>query len=154
MSTHETEIRRATPADAQLIAAQREAMFAEFHLPYTEAAAQFAPWVERHLTAGTYLGWLAEYGGEVVAGAGMMLIDWPPHFSDVQPLRSYLLNVYTRPQHRGRGLARQLTEQGIAETRRRALRLVTLHTSEAGRPIYERLGFQPSSEMQLKLDEP
>jgi len=145
-------LRPATQEDAPLISVQREAMFTDMGTEYTEAVAQFTPWVRRHLEAGTYLGWLAEVEGEVVAGAGLLLLDWPPHVIDPQPLRSYLLNVYTRPAHRGRGLAVRLTETAIAETRRRGVRIMSLHASEYGRPIYERLGFSPTNEMRLILE--
>ncbi|GGJ79728.1 GNAT family N-acetyltransferase [Deinococcus aquiradiocola] len=145
-------VRAAVVADAALIAGQREAMFADMGTEYSEAAANFTPWVERHLTAGTYLGWLVESEGVVVAGAGLMILDWPPHFVDPQPLRSYLLNVYTQPAHRGRGLARSLTQLAMAETQRRGIRIMSLHASEFGRPVYERLGFTPTNEMRVVLE--
>ncbi|ULH14571.1 GNAT family N-acetyltransferase [Deinococcus sp. KNUC1210] len=148
-------IRRPTvPADAAIIAAQREAMFTDMGVEYREEVAQFTPWVERHLEAGKYVGWLFETGGEVVAGAGLLLLDWPPHFVDPQPLRSYLLNVYVHPDHRGQGLARQLTETAIAETRQRGIRILSLHASEFGRPLYEKLGFTSTNEMRLMLENP
>ena len=143
--------RPATVADAALITSQREAMFTDMGTEYTEAAARFTPWVQRHLTAGTYLGWIAEAEGRAVAGAGLLVMDWPPHVIDPQPLRSYLLNVYTHQGHRGHGLARTLTELAVAETRRRGIRIMSLHASEYGRPIYERLGFVPTNEMRLTL---
>ncbi|WP_425146649.1 GNAT family N-acetyltransferase [Deinococcus sp.] len=145
-------LRPATPADAALIAAQREAMFSAMGTEYREEVAQFAAWVQPRLEAGTYLGWMVVHTGEVVAGAGLLLMDWPPHFIDPQPIRGYLLNVYTRPDHRGKGLARTLTEAAIAETRRRGIRILTLHASEFGRPVYQKLGFEPTNEMRLVLD--
>ncbi|GGR01620.1 N-acetyltransferase [Deinococcus ruber] len=146
--------RPAVLADAAIIAAQREAMFTDMGVEYREEVAQFAPWVRRHLEAASYLGWLIETGGEVVAGAGLLLLDWPPHFVDPQPLRGYLLNVYVHPAHRGRGLARQLTETAIAETRQRGIRILSLHASEFGRPLYEKLGFTATNEMRLMLENP
>lgn len=147
-------LRPAGVADVALIAAQREAMFTDMGTEYTETVANFSPWVQRHLEAGTYLGWIAEVEGEAVAGAGLLLLDWPPHVIDPQPFRSYLLNVYTHPGHRGRGLARTLTEEAVAETRRRGIVIMSLHASEFGRPIYERLGFVPTNEMRLTLVDP
>ncbi|MFB9990675.1 GNAT family N-acetyltransferase [Deinococcus oregonensis] len=145
-------LRPATPADAALIAAQRAAMFADMSVEYSEATAQFTPWVAARLSAGTYLGWIVEHDGEAVAGVGLMILDWPPHFIDPQPLRSYLLNVYTHPQHRGRGLAQRLTQMTLEETRRRGIRIMSLHASEFGRPLYEKLGFTPTNEMRIVLD--
>ncbi len=142
----------ATAGDAPIIAAQRAAMFTDMGVEYAEEVAGFTPWAQRQLAAGTYLGWLIEARGQAVAGAGLLLLDWPPHFMDPQPLRAYLLNVYTHPDHRGVGLARLLTETAIVETRRRNIRILSLHASEAGRPVYERLGFAPTNEMRLTLE--
>lgn len=144
-------LRPATAGDAGLIAAQRASMFTDMGVEYREDVAGFAPWVEPRLAAANYLGWIVETRGQAVAGAGLLLLDCPPHFLDPQPLRAYLLNVYTHPEHRGRGLARLLTETAIAETRRRNIRLLSLHASEAGRPIYQNLGFTPTNEMRLTL---
>lgn len=146
------QLRRAIPADAALIAAQRESMFADMGVEYSEDTAQFVPWVEPRLSAGTYLGWIVEHGEVAVAGAGLMILDWPPHFIDPQPLRSYLLNVYTHPQHRGRGLARMLTQTALQETQRRGIRIMSLHASEFGRPLYEKLGFAATNEMRIVLE--
>lgn len=146
-------LRPAVPADAALIAAQRAAMFADMNVEYSEATAQFTPWVAGRLSAGTYLGWIIESNGVAVAGAGLMILDWPPHFIDPQPLRSYLLNVYTHPQHRGQGLAQRLTQMALEETRRRGIRIMSLHASEFGRPLYEKLGFTATNEMRIVLDQ-
>ena len=146
-------LRPATPADAALIAAQREAMFTDMGVDYREDVAQFAAWVQPRLEGQTYLGWFVLAGGEVVAGAGLLLLDWPPHVLDPQPIRGYLLNVYVHPAQRGRGLARTLTEEAIAQTRRRNIRILSLHASEFGRPVYEKLGFTATNEMRLLLEE-
>lgn len=145
-------LRRATAGDAKVIAAQRAAMFTDMGVEYAEEVARFTPWVVRHLAAGTYLGWLVEAQGQAVAGTGLLLLDWPPHFMDPQPLRAYLLNVYTHPDHRGSRLAQTLTETAVAETRTRGIRILSLHASEAGRPLYQQLGFTPTNEMRLTLE--
>ena len=152
-------LRPATPADADTITAQREAMFAEMGVESAEAIANFRPWVQSRLDSGYYLGWLVEYGragqeGQVVAGAGLMLLDWPPHFTDPNPMRGYLLNVYADPQHRGRGLARTLTQAAMSESARRGIRVLSLHASRFGKPLYEGLGFVPTNEMWLKSGDP
>ncbi len=148
-------IRLGTAADAELIAAQRRQMFADAGLAEVEAMAEmtanFTAWVRPRLEDGSYLAWLAEADGEVVAGAGMWVMEFPPHWMDSQPARAYLLNFYTAPTHRGQGLAPQLLELCVAEARRRGIRVVTLHASKFGRPIYERYGFGPTTEMMLRL---
>lgn len=149
------EIRRATPADAACITRHRHQMFADNRFATEERLidldAEFAPWVHAALTNGTYIGLLMEEDGKVIAGAGIYLMPFPPHFRHLEPRRAYLLNVYTAPEARGRGLARQLTEAAIAESRAQGCTVLTLHASPQGRPIYEKLGFAPTSEMMLTL---
>ena len=152
----ETSIRRATEEDATLIASQRRAMFADAvsPVPSTLAAmeARFEPWVRERLASGTYLGWIGEHAGKAIAGAGLWIMEFPPHFLDVQPARGYLLNFYVAPEHRGAGLARRLLALSMEEGRRRNLRVLTLHASKFGRPLYEQAGFRASNEMMLLSD--
>ncbi len=105
-------------------------------------------WIERMMQEGKYYGWVATDAGRPVASAGLLILDWPPHpFDPEGERRGYLLNVYVEPEYRKRGLAHDLLERGMAEARRRGIRVVTLHSSPAGRGIYSRLGFHATSEM-------
>ena len=117
--------------------------------PVLEAMSRrFEPWVTRMLTEGKYLGWITSEGDRAVASAGLMILDWAPHPLDpVGEYRGYLLNVFVDPEYRKRGLARALVELCLAEAHRRGIRVVALHSSKAGRPIYDSLGFEASNEM-------
>ncbi|WP_034338657.1 GNAT family N-acetyltransferase [Deinococcus misasensis] len=148
--------RRATPSDLHTLAEHRYRMFADMGLPEAQledVREAFLPWVEKQMQAGTYLTFLAEKDGQVVAGAALMWMDWPPGPLDARPGRGYLLNVYTHPEHRKQGLARLLVEQAIQECRERKVKVLSLHASEFGRPIYEKLGFQSTNEMRIHLGE-
>jgi len=114
--------------------------------------ANFEPWVRERLATGTYVGWLTSPAGEpekIVAGAGLLLMDFPPHFLDAGSVRAYLLNFYVDPEYRGSGLAYRLLRTAIEETRRRGIAVVSLHASKFGKPLYERNGFATSNEMLL-----
>ena len=152
----ETSIRLATPDDATLIAGQRRAMFTDAVSPtpstLAEMETRFVPWVRERLVNSTYLGWIAEQAGTPIAGAGLWVTDFPPHFLDVKAARGYLLNFYVAPEHRGTGLARRLLTLSVDEGRRRGLRVLTLHASKFGRPVYERAGFRANNEMILLSD--
>ncbi len=146
------ETRIATDADAPLISAHRRAMFVDMGsaMPSTldEMTRSFEPWVARKIAEGKYIGWITEDDSRPVAGAGLLVLDWPPHpFDPAGEHRGYLLNVFVEPEYRGRGLAHALVERCLAEARRRGLRVVALHSSDAGRRIYEALGFRPTNEM-------
>jgi ribosomal protein S18 acetylase RimI-like enzyme len=152
------EIRLATAADAQILAEQRVRMFvdagAASEPEMQTMRTNFVEWVRLKLEDGSYAGWLVEDGGQPVAGAGLWVMEWPPHFLDAAPRRAYLLNFYVAPAMRHRGLARELLALAVAEARARGIQVVTLHASKFGKPIYERNGFKMSSEMMLRFDDP
>jgi ribosomal protein S18 acetylase RimI-like enzyme len=144
--------RLATLADVALITAHRHAMFAEIGDSRPEALEttnrHFAPWLERMMTAGRYVGWIVEDGTVAAASAGFFELDWPPHpFDPAAAARGYLLNFWVEPDYRGRGLARSLVREAVAESRRRGLRVTALHASAAGRHVYVKEGFHSSAEM-------
>jgi ribosomal protein S18 acetylase RimI-like enzyme len=144
--------REATRSDVPMITAHRRAMFAAMpnpDLPVLDTmSGTFEPWVRERIAEGKYLGWIVEDGAHVAASAGLLIVDWPPHpFHPESSQRAYLLNVVVEPEYRRRGLAHDLIERCTAEARKRGIRVVTLHSSDAGRRVYEKLGFHPTSEM-------
>jgi GNAT superfamily N-acetyltransferase len=149
------ETRLATAADAALIAEQRCRMFVDSGQADDAALetmkANFVAWVRPRLQDGSYIGWLVQEGERVVAGAGMWLMDFPPHWMDAMPVRAYLLNFYVEVEFRGHGLAYALLETTVADARRRGVKVVSLHASKFGKPLYERNGFEPSNELILRL---
>jgi ribosomal protein S18 acetylase RimI-like enzyme len=147
------ETRLATEADAELIGEQRRRMFLDSgqadEVRIEEVIASFVPWARAKLIDGSYVGWLTEEDGRVVAGAGMLLMDFPPHWMDSQPIRAYLLNVYVEPAFRRRGLASHLLEMAVKDAHRRRIKVVSLHASKFGRPLYALNGFASTNEMIL-----
>lgn len=146
------ETRSATVADAAIITGHRHRMFIDAGRRDTPVlhvmSKNFEPWVTRMIQEGKYLGWLTEDDGKVIAGAGILLLDWPPHPLDpVSTQRAYLLNVYVEPEYRRRKLASHLIELTLAEARRRKIRVVSLHATDEGRPLYESNGFRQTNEM-------
>ena len=106
----------------------------------------------RALHNGNYLAWLAEGSEEgVVAGGGMVIADWPGYPGENLAKRAWILNMYTEPQARGRGIAKQLLNVILACCRANGFGAVSLHASPAGRPLYESAGFQPTNEMRITL---
>jgi GNAT superfamily N-acetyltransferase len=150
------DTRRATEAGAELIAEQRLKMFVEMGHPDDKGMQlmqrNFLPWVRERLADGRYVGWLVADGDRTVAGGGMWLMDFPPHWRDPQALRAYLLNFYVAPEARGQGLAYGLLKAALVEARGRNIRVVSLHASRSGQPLYERNGFEASNEMMLYLN--
>ena len=100
---------------------------------------------------GSFRAWLATDGDRAVAGGAVVISPWPAHPYDLQCRRATILNVYTDPEYRRRGIAGQLMQTMIAWCKREDFARVTLHASDDGRHLYESLGFEPSNEMRLNL---
>ena len=148
-------LRPATVSDAKLITDHRHRMFSdnqfatEDHLHVMDT--NFEPWVRERLVDGRYAGFVCEDDGVPIASAGIHFADFPPHFLDSEAGRAYLTNFYTAPEARGRGLAKQLLQACVEKCRAHGGKVVVLHASPFGRPIYEAFGFTPSNEMIFKL---
>ena len=152
-------IRPGTLDDAETVVAQRRAMFLEMgyrdEVAMDRMCTEFRPWLVRKMQAGEYLEWLVVgTDGEIAAGLGLWLMDWPPHILGPGRWRGNVLNVYTRPEHRRNGLARSLMAKAIEWCRANGVSTVILHASNEGRVLYESMGFAPTNEMRIVLDLP
>jgi GNAT superfamily N-acetyltransferase len=76
--------------------------------------ASYARWVDTRIGAGSYIGSVAEVNGEVIGGAGATLLDWGPTRGGRGPIKARIVNVYTMPSWRGRGVSRCLVEHVLA----------------------------------------
>lgn len=150
-------IRVATPADLVIVLRHRRRMFED--MGFADPAALDAmlvtstPLLAGGLADGSYRGWLAEtVAGAVVAGGGIITLTFQSHPRDPRPARAWVVNMFTEPAHRRRGIARRLMETMLAYCREAGMRTLYLHASEAGRPLYRSLGFTPNNEMRIDLD--
>ena len=153
----EDRLRVATVADAEVIARHRVAMFRDMRALDERDAdvlhdASLA-YLRRALADGAYRGWVVERDGVVVAGGAILARPGLPRPENLRGgEEAYLLNVYTEPAHRRRGLARRLMEEMLAWCRARGIARVVLHASDDGAALYASLGFEPkTNEMQLVL---
>jgi GNAT superfamily N-acetyltransferase len=114
--SEEFTLRKATFEDAETISGQRRALFEDMGITVPdEAITAFVDWVRPKLSKDEYLGWFViRADGEVVAGAGLWLFEWPPTPRDIATLRAYVLNVFVEANYRHQGLARRLMDAVLA----------------------------------------
>jgi GNAT superfamily N-acetyltransferase len=115
------------------------------------------------IPSGEYTGWLAldpDDSARVVAGAGAQMrevIPFPLTNSAgsvrvADGRQAIVVNVYTEPAHRRRGLARLLMNEVIQWARDTRVESLVLHAAPDGRPLYDQLGFQSTNEMRYMPD--
>jgi ribosomal protein S18 acetylase RimI-like enzyme len=144
-------IRRLGPEDLATICMHRYRMFAEMGSETAKLDAMcepFAAWLKPRLDDRRYFGFVGEAEGAVVAGIGLLLLDWPPGPNHpTSDVRGYILNVYVEPEFRGRGIARTLMLHAEEEFRARGVVYEMLHASAMGKPVYDGLGWMMINEM-------
>lgn len=154
-TTSDITIRPAIPPDIPEILRQRRGMYEGMNYKDPDALAAMTKLTARYLTAamadGSFRAWLACASDRVVAGGAVLISPWPAHPYDLECRRATILNVYTDPAYRRRGIARQLLQAMISWCQREGFARVALHASQDGRHLYESLGFEPTNEMRLKL---
>jgi GNAT superfamily N-acetyltransferase len=155
-------VRQALAADIPILARHRVAMFADMGRLGGDGDAEALraatePVLGDWMAADSFVGWLAEpvsRPGLVVGGAGVQLRPALPRPARdgrglVQGPEAYVVNVFVERAWRRRGVATALMTHVLGYARERRLRIVTLHASDEGRPLYEKLGFAATNEMRL-----
>jgi GNAT superfamily N-acetyltransferase len=154
-NTFQPVIREASASDIPEIIRQRRQMYEDMHyndsLTLDTMASLSSEYLKSAMANGSFRAWLAADADRIAAGGAVVISLWPAHPYDLQCRRATILNVYTDPEYRRRGIARKLMQIMIAWCQREGFARVTLHASDDGRALYESLGFEPSNEMRLNL---
>ena len=156
MTNSDITIRGATRSESAIILHHRRSMFRDMGEGTVEELDRMVevarPWVARALGDGSYRHWLAiDESGRAAGGGGVLLSPWPANPHDPCTERAVILNVYTEPEFRRRGVAREVMAAILGWVKAYGLRGVNLHASDEGRRLYEKLGFQATNEMRLKF---
>lgn len=109
-------------------------------------------YLETEVANNNFVSYIAKSDEGVVSVSGVSFFKRPPYLENLQGIEAYILNMYTLPNHRSQGLARQLLEKCIEECKKRNVKRIWLHASKDGEPLYKSMGFEfKGSEMQLFL---
>ena len=155
-------VRRATLADAAVLAAMRAASHSERYERDPVLVARFRADCESFFSQELaredpfIRSWLALETGDPARALGtatMSLTPTLPRIVEPTPrLDARVRNVYVVPEARRRGIARELMRVLIEDVRTLGLKRLTLGTSSMGRPLYEAMGFhQKEDEMIFEL---
>lgn len=113
----------------------------------------YTTWVASRIERSTYLGYVAEVEGDIVAGAGATLLDWGPTRGDPNGLRARIVNVFTHPAWRNRGVATALVRAVMAACSDRGVATYSLASTSEGAALYGSLGFVPYPEEMIRRRE-
>lgn len=108
---------------------------------------------QRHLAEGTFVSWLALDGDAVIATSGISFVEKPPYYGNVTGKIGLLSSMYTKPEYRRKGIAKQLLEKVVKEARQYGCGAVWITASDMGVLLYTDFGFEKNGKfMQYRLN--
>jgi GNAT superfamily N-acetyltransferase len=138
--------RKANTGDVpSLITLRMDQLLEEGATPDTDLAPALFAYYEAHLLDGTFISWIAEDGGDIVATSGMSFLHKPPYYGNPTGKIGLLSNMYTKKEYRRKGIAKRLLEYAIEEARAHGCTAVHVTASDVGILLYEDFGFQRHS---------
>jgi GNAT superfamily N-acetyltransferase len=112
---------------------------------------QLNNYMPKHLAAGDLIAILAEQEGIIASSAFLVIVEKPANLSFITGKTGTLLNVFTYPEYRRRGLASQVVLALIDEAKKSDVLLLELLATNDGKPMYDKLKFKIPSNTYMRL---
>jgi len=104
---------------------------------------------EKHIKENDFIGIIGEYNVEIVSVAYFVISEKPPNPSFINGKIGTLLNVYTFPEYRKKGIAKKLIEEIIKEAKLIGVDRIDLKATEAGYNLYKKIGFREDKDKSM-----
>ncbi len=101
--------------------------------------------LNEELAAGLCCAWIIKEKEKVIASGAISIVSMVPLPSDSTYRIAYLHSVYTEKDHRNTGLAGMIVKTAIEYCKAKQIKRMSLHASESGKSIYEKVGFEDST---------
>lgn len=105
---------------------------------------------EKHIADGSHIAFIAVYQGEEVGSGSICLADELPSPDNTSGHCAYLMNIYVRKKFREQGIGHAIVRKLLEVAEKLDCEKIYLETTDAGRGLYESLGFQDYPDM-MKL---
>ena len=107
---------------------------------------------DRHMAEGTFVSWLAFDGEKIIGTSGMSFVEKPPYFGCPSGKMGLLSSMYTDPDYRRKGIAKELLDRVVKEAKAYGCGTVQITASDMGVKLYSAYGFTHNGNfMQYKL---
>ena len=103
------------------------------------------------IVLGVIIAWLAFDDDIAIATSGLCFYSLPPTAHNFSGKVAYIMNMYTLPEYRKQGIAKQLFMKMLQEAKIMGYRKVVLHASRDGEHLYRAHGFKEPSDIELEL---
>ena len=96
----------------------------------------------KHMSDGTFVSWLAMDGNAIVGTSGMSFVEKPPYFTCPSGKLGLLSSMFTVPNYRRMGIAKELLRRVVEEARTYGCGSVHITASDMGVKLYTAYGFK------------
>lgn len=94
------------------------------------------------------------YDNDKIAGCGgVSFFKVMPTYHNTSGKKAYIMNMYTRPEYRRKGIAIKILDLLVSEAKKRNISAISLEATDMGRPLYEKYGFTNMKDEMELLDE-
>jgi predicted acetyltransferase len=109
--------------------------------------------LKQELVNGVCKVWVIETEGKIIASGAITIFRYVPTPDNIAGSLAYFHSVYTEMEHRNNGYASSIIAKATQYCIDNEIKRIMLNASEAGRPIYEKYGFQSAPEaMRLVIE--
>ncbi len=116
----------------------------------TEVKRQSYDYYKEALTNDNHVAYLVFDGVEFVGTGGVSFFRVMPTYHNTTGWKAYIMNMYTKPEYRRKGIAFKVLDLLVAEAKKRGITAISLEATDMGKPLYERYGFiKMNDEMEL-----
>ena len=106
----------------------------------------------RHMKDGTFVSWIAVDDGRIIGTSGMSFVEKPPYFGCPSGKMGLLSSMFTNPDYRRMGIAKELLHRVVEEARNYGCGTIQITASDMGVNLYTAYGLVHNSNfMQYKL---
>lgn len=117
----------------------------------SEVAAQSRDYYEKALKDGSHTAILVYDKDQIIGAGGISYFRVMPTYHNPTGRKAYIMNMYTNPAYRRKGIAYQTLNLLVADAKNKGIDAISLEATEMGRPLYEKFGFTGmNDEMELK----
>ncbi len=151
------EFRKATTEDIDLLVRTRiEVLRAANGLTgsedMSEVEKQSHEYYEKALADETHTALLVFDRDQFIGAGGISYYRVMPTYHNPTGRKGYIMNMYTRPEYRRKGIAFHTLGLLVQDARKKGIISVSLEATAAGRLLYEKFGFsEMKDEMELIL---
>ena len=107
-----------------------------------DLAAALKAYYEKHMTEDTFVSWLALDGEKIIGTSGMSFVEKPPYFTCPTGRLGLLSSMFTDPDYRRMGIAKELLHRVVEEARTYGCGAVQITASDMGVKLYSAYGFE------------